>query len=437
MKGTSESEILRLVGRPDDVRTQNDPGGFKTNATKVIWCYGTNGHLTFPTLGCVYIQHDGTAQYVYGGQGDPPAAGLFDERQLRELLRLIDRVPGFAGDQYNPLPVIQIVNRLQPLGKEKALAAIDEYLRVASDNSDARDGLFLVLRALFDVPKSPGHMPHMLVGMPSPQAPKDPAMIPRFPIVLLEDVPLLLVWGYTLFGEAEPVAKHVQYFREQGRLRANPLSPTNAPLKVFGLFHKDFLSVYGDDPNSRECVNAKLLVINQLLRLVDSVYRVETDVYGRKFSARTNIEPSWSRIVNDFGKLDIRWDEAKKRYTFKDGSSLPDLPRLLYTRETWKLDGVPGEALVIVERIDRRHFRIELRWSGTKGTVIQQATVKVYNIMDRNAPLAEISLSRLATNARQYSGHVESRLVQLNEGDQVQLELASEKGTSRSSIYKP
>ena len=52
-----------------------------------------------------------------------------------------------AGYHYNPLAVIRVVNALQPLGKDKALAALDEYLRVASDfHSPAREGVFLVLR---------------------------------------------------------------------------------------------------------------------------------------------------------------------------------------------------------------------------------------------------------------------------------------------------
>jgi methylated-DNA-[protein]-cysteine S-methyltransferase len=43
---------------------------------------------------------------------------------------------------------------------EKGLAAIDEYLRIASHfHSDAREGLFLILRALFDVPVEPRGTP--------------------------------------------------------------------------------------------------------------------------------------------------------------------------------------------------------------------------------------------------------------------------------------
>src|SRR5262249_41157779 len=147
-------DVLALLGKPDDIRTQFDPGGIYPRTIKEVWCYGTNGHLTFPTLGCVSIDRKDTAKFFHGGYAEPPPTALFAEAELRELLRLIDRAPEFDGDRYDPLPVIQIVNALQPLGKEKALAALEEYLRVDSHyHSGARQGLFLVLRVLFDVPE--------------------------------------------------------------------------------------------------------------------------------------------------------------------------------------------------------------------------------------------------------------------------------------------
>src|SRR5262249_14874680 len=160
-------------GPPDDVRTQFDPGGISTTRTREIWGYGTQGHLTFPTLGCVYIDTDGRAQYVFGVGGSPPDPVDYPEDWLCALLRLIDRVPSYhAGDRSAPLAVTRAVNVLQPLGKDRALAVIDEYLRVASFwHSEAREGLFLVLRVLFEVPEDPGHMPHMFVGAPSPPSP--------------------------------------------------------------------------------------------------------------------------------------------------------------------------------------------------------------------------------------------------------------------------
>jgi hypothetical protein len=435
-EGMPEKEVLAILGRPDDVRTQYDPGGISTYKTKEIWCYGTNGHLTFPTLGSVYIDRGGNAQYIFGGRGSPPSTALFSEDELRELLRLIDKAPGLAGGSFDPWPVIQIVNAIQPLGKEKALTAIDEYLRVASHwHSDAREGLFVVLRVLFEIPEDPGYMPAMLVGEPSPLQPKDPTRLPRFPAVVLDDIPLLLVHGYTLAGAAQPIEEHVDYFRKNGRLRSERLHPTDAPLSVFERFQASFLWVYGQDSWDRQ--RASIMIINQLLRLVDSVYRREPDWYGNRFYAEDDWQEQWKILVGEFGKREVRWDERKGRYTFKDGSTLSDPPVKHYPREIWKLDGVKGEALLILERHDKRYVNVSLEWSGPAEAKLEPATIHVYAIANKSKPLAEISVSSIGAIAGETAFSTKSRLLELREGELVQVELSIGKETKVSPVYRP
>src|SRR5437867_3620306 len=80
-----EKEVVAILGKPDDVRTPFDPGGIGRAHTKEIWCYGTKGHLSFPTLGCLYIDENGRTQEVFGGEGKPPKSGLFKEDELQNL----------------------------------------------------------------------------------------------------------------------------------------------------------------------------------------------------------------------------------------------------------------------------------------------------------------------------------------------------------------
>ena len=435
-EGVPEKEVLAILGRPDDVRTQYDPGGISTYKTKEVWCYGTNGHLTFPTLGCVYIDKEGKAQYIFGGRASPAATALFSEDKLRELLRLIDKAPRLSGGSFDPLPVIQIVHALQPLGKEKALAAFDEYLRVASHwESGAREGLFVVLRVLFEIPEDPGYMPPMHVGKPSPLQPKDPKRLPRFPVLLLDDIPLLLVHGYMLAGVAQRVEDHVEYFRKKGRLRSKRLRPPDAPLSVFDQFEASFLWVYGEDAWNRQ--RANLMIINQLLRLVDSVYRREPDWYGYRFYAEDDWQERWKMVVGEFGKREVRWDERKGRYTFKDGSSLPDPPLKHCRREIWKLDGVKGEALLILERRDKRYVDVSLEWSGSAKAKLEPATIHVYAIANKSKPLVEMSISSIGALAGETAFSNESRVLELREGEQVQVELSIGKETKVSPVYRP
>jgi|GEM_PF-2235822 uncharacterized protein YceK len=143
------------------------------------------------------------------------------------IFRILDEVSGWrAPYDYKPQTVIRAVNALQPLGKERALATIDEYLEAHSG-----EGVFLVLRVLFDVPKPPGHMPRMqvgdMVGVPSPQ---DHQLLSRSPIVLHDDIPFLLGSGMFVGGAyGEAPEDHARYFRKHGKLRAKPLSPAKQP----------------------------------------------------------------------------------------------------------------------------------------------------------------------------------------------------------------
>ncbi|HXY37074.1 MAG TPA: hypothetical protein VEI07_22795, partial [Planctomycetaceae bacterium] len=151
-EGMPEAEVIALVGQPDDVSTDKDWGGSLGHVQRILR-YGASGHLKAATLGQIWIDDDHRVRNVFG-RGTPPPEGLFTEPELRRLLEALNELPGLNGSHYNPRPVIRAVNLLQPLGKEKSLAAIDEFLRVSFQFTEhnAREGLFLVLRTLFEVP---------------------------------------------------------------------------------------------------------------------------------------------------------------------------------------------------------------------------------------------------------------------------------------------
>ena len=87
-----------------------------------------------------------------------------------------------------------------------------------------------MLRTLFEVPNDPRYMPPMYVGAPGPEAPDNPKLLPRFPIVIEGDIPFLVVRGISCGGSGIPES-HVRFFREVRDLRAKPLVPTAEPLK--------------------------------------------------------------------------------------------------------------------------------------------------------------------------------------------------------------
>lgn len=158
-------------------------------------------------------------------QNDPSARSeTYDMKEERMSISLIDQVSSMSFEDYNPSYVIQAVNTLQPLGKEKALERLDSYLKSRYKGKDTY-GLFWVLRVLFEVPAEHG-FPPVSLGTPNIPPPADPEKLPRFPIVMLRDIPFLVVRGYILRGLPEPVEVHVAYFRTHGTLREQVLHPS-------------------------------------------------------------------------------------------------------------------------------------------------------------------------------------------------------------------
>jgi len=446
--GMTKARVRELLGEPEDMRTQRDPGGITAARTEEIWRYGTAGHLTFPTLGSVHVQADGKVQYAFGGQGEPPPPGMFDEQELRRLLRIVDQVPSYnSGSQYDPLRLIRAVNALQPLGKEKALALVAEYLRVSSWLDDpGREGVFLLLRALFEVPDPPGHMPPMMVGAPSPAAPSDPKALPRFPLLIRDDIPFLLVTGYALGGAPEPPERHLEYFREHGVVRAHPLRPIDDPLaladSLAGKPGTPFLQRTGLDSDW-----GRAHIMNQALLLVDSVYRTEPDIYGARFSVGAGIDKRWRDTLVAWRKLSVRWDPARGQYTFADGTSLPPRAARSYQRAIWDLPiANTTEARLVLERRNDRYVQLEVRVAVPDQKSIAPATVRVSRVED-DVELVELKLPALGTTAHSStatwsisgggSGVVHTKLLALPEGTKLRAELQSGSSNSRSPVLEP
>lgn len=158
-------------------------------------------------------------------------------------------------EDYDPTVVMAAVNALLPLGKERALDAIEAQAGAGGDAI----GLFWVLRSLFDMPAEPGHPP-VRWGEPDVPPPADPAALPRFPLVLAAGVPLLAVHGYSLAGLPEPVSAQIIDYREFGTLRDGPLELPEDLGSVEREFLEQWRRAYGSDQESlaQELVSAQL-----------------------------------------------------------------------------------------------------------------------------------------------------------------------------------
>ena len=445
-EGMLEEEVLKILGKPDDVRTQTDPGGISRVHTKEIWCYGTKSHLSFPTLGCVYIDEDGQSQESFGGQGQPP--DMFKEEELRDFLRLLNTAPGMQGYYYDPLPEIQIVNRLQPLGKAKALAAIAEYIRVSDSWSGARDprcGMVLVLAVLFDLPEGVYSYQAGRFGAPSPPPPKDPNCIPRFPIAIVNDIPLMLVNGYVIAGGATPMENVVDFYRVHGYIRPAPLVPSNDPLAAITHLTNSPQWIYANtnlqqtgywlEPTG-DAEREQSMLQDQLLRLIDPVCRLPLGVHGDQTLWGQPPQPTWENVVSNVSALHIKWDRKQNTYVLGDGSRLATVQKKYYARHIWGLADLGyHDAELIVERQNDSSVNIMVTHTEQKGAALRPATLFVFENGATNSPIHTFSFTNTLGHG---STTFESVTVALKADSEVRAKLLiTGLETNLSPIFKP
>ena len=126
-----------------------------------------------------------------GSDESPPSVEKMGEPVIASLKRAAD----LQFRDYDAALVVAAVNELQPLGKEEALDRVEGFLSERAPEKPAY-GLFWVLRVLFEAPGDTG-FPPVRIGTPTVPPPERTGSLPRFPIVLAADVPILAVRGST------------------------------------------------------------------------------------------------------------------------------------------------------------------------------------------------------------------------------------------------
>jgi hypothetical protein len=418
--GSRAADARALLGPPDDVRTAHDPGGITAARTVEVWRWGAREHLAFGTLGTIHVKADGTIQYVFGGRGAPPSG--FAEADLRRLLELIDAVPSYD-KRFDPLALIRAVNALVPLGKDRALAAIDEYLRVSSWlDDDGRAGVFLILRALFDVPA--GGMPAMMVGGAAP-TPTDPRALPRFPLAIVDDVPLKLVYGYSLGGMAEQPEDDVAAFRKSGTIRKKPLAPTSLAVER--------IAEYVAGPLAKALPlddGLRVMIYDQALRFAATVERPPDATFETFFPYGPDLGARWAKARAAILKHAPKWDAKHDRLARGDGTVLPEDRPPAFRRDWWDVP-LAGATLarLIFERKDDATVAVELRVEVATGSKVSAGSIRLVD-PTKHVVLGIVKFEGLVGAGTMVTG----QRIQLARGDGVQAELDA---TTRGPIVRP
>lgn len=352
-EGDSRARVEELLGRPDAIQTEADWDGLVISEVESVYCYGSAERLGYPTLGSVALTDNGTVKYVWGGEGEPPASGAIDEGELRRLMYLLDKAPEINSGFYDPRPVIAIVNALQPLGKDKSVLVLSEFFRVLPmlREHESGEGMILVMRTLFDVPDPAGYMGRFTLGGPRPGDEAIPdngkpteaqrkmqedgfRRLPRFPIVIEDDIPFLYVAPFSIGGFVEPPVVYLEEFKKSGSLRESPLRPGGRPVdacqRVIDRIFSEPILANGGVSKDWCHANISRELQQQTLRLVMDSYELPKGIGRREWDEKPVIlrwdgrqdvdlyyngdEATWTEAVKAIAELTLSWDEKNNRY---------------------------------------------------------------------------------------------------------------------------
>lgn len=189
----------------------------------------------------------------------PDAAALADAA----LFATLDATGPLEGGMFNPARALDSMAALLTLAPGARVAALERYLAI---RGQPPEGLFAVIRALVQIPDPgapvppfpgvlhPGSLRPPALGAPVPAQPDDLHQVPRWPVVLLEDVPLVLVQGYMLGGQPEPLSMHLAGL-EGATWRTEPLAPGSAGQLRYLLEH---WGRWADDRQRRAMLEGQL-----------------------------------------------------------------------------------------------------------------------------------------------------------------------------------
>lgn len=150
--------------------------------------------------------------------------------ELSRELALINRACNWPFADPNGVDLIRAVNALQPLGKERALAVLENYLHLASSFQDG-EIVFWIIRLLFEPIQLGDRIPSPMIAviLDDRKLPEARSW-PLNPMAIHNDVPFMLGQQIGMSGVPEQPSSHIRWARLQGVVRDKPLAPAANPL---------------------------------------------------------------------------------------------------------------------------------------------------------------------------------------------------------------
>jgi hypothetical protein len=134
------------------------------------------------------------------------------------LSLLLDSVYAMKPGRYNPEVLIDCANRLVSLEKDSVIVAIKSAFERGNSDSEGY-GLFLLLQLVFELPADKAY-PEMHFGKPDIKPSLSALRANRYPLLLVNNIPFLVVQNTFMTGPGDSVDEHLSFYRKFGKVTA-------------------------------------------------------------------------------------------------------------------------------------------------------------------------------------------------------------------------
>ena len=228
-------------------------------------------------------------------------------------LRMIDRASGWPYQNPDGVALIRAVNTLQRLGKQRALAALEEYVRL-TDRPGYRDESRIVLwiiRVLFESIPPGDRIPihGVAIWFVKPDS-ADGANWPLNPMAVVDDMPFMLGRPVGHSGPGPHPASQIEWARRHGAIRGQPLKPTANPLRAAeSILTSPHFAQLKEDVQ----VEATRQLREQALAMVAAMLRPIT----LRCRDKEEMQLHWNDRLKQAHERDICWDTEREEFVAK------------------------------------------------------------------------------------------------------------------------
>lgn len=376
-ESSSPADVLKRVGPPDDILDEAELLAIGKDGREA-YAYGTNGHLTFPTLGFVAFTELGPRGIYREIQTPPINPNLVDEETVRNTLRTLD-CGSYRGSSYmddDPVEIIRTVNALVPLGKEKAIAVAREYLRILPGGS-RQTRLYDALRTLFYFPNGFGDSGWCDIGYGPTKLIPDPETGREFqwdPLIVQQDIPLPLS-DMDPLGNIWQIKDYLDVCEKYGVIRSQPLTPPDNLLSAYDLLLTSDLPKQAAADSYRG-LDFKSNIAFDFLQLLETAGFAP---YGPQPTG-SNHEGRLSALRPSIEEANVRWDRQTERYVRGDGAGSG--PKPLIRTMIWKVDELKDYDLRVLFSCTNLKLNVAARWAEKGDNRLAGSKLLIYGGAD-------------------------------------------------------